>query len=395
MEAKDFAKPNKLCFAEDNNAWRPISTAHASILVPFGGHTHVSYVSSKNPGATAISLQEYTASRYGFQYLPSGGEWWINLPLAGSSAADVCYVVIDCGSPESAKILWDQLMIQGGAVDVVRWGGALLAAGTNWNDLVSDEQAVAARVRAAIVGRDGSQAANSRNQPVEARATTPGAASVAASLVGLLANSRSMVFSSGNDWRLLSGVDNPSNSSLIAALSVDMRKSGYEASLRGRRFVVTSEGGAITVSNGFTATAPRMTIEAGATNELIIRKIKLACLLAGTTNLQYRIVLDPDARYSSGGTSVTLGARTNMNGGSSATAGFTAHYGGITATATDADEREIDYGTIVNVTGNQVVLEYEDGLIVPASGTLLIYLMDAGGVGTIAAYVELEEANIQ
>lgn len=176
---------------------------------------------------------------------------------------------------------------------------------------------------------------------------------------------------------------------------IESRATGFWASLRGRKYVVTSEGGAITVTNGFTATTPRLTIECGATKELMVRKIKLSCLLAGTTNLQYRIVIDPDARYSSGGTAVTLGARTNMNGGDSTVAGFTAHYGAITATATDADEREIEYGTIVNVTGNSIEITFDDGLIIPASGTLLLYLMDAGGVATIAANVQLEECNVQ
>ncbi len=195
--------------------------------------------------------------------------------------------------------------------------------------------------------------------------------------------------------QVVSGLEEFVNSDVAFEGSLSGRESGFWASRKGRRFVATSEGTAITVSNGFGATAPRFTLEAGATSELIVRRIRLSCLLAGTTNLQWRAVLDPDARYSSGGTAGTVGARTNTNGGSGSTGGYTFHYGGITATATDADEREIAHGTIVNVTGNERLIEFQDGLIVGASGTLLLYLYDAGAVGTITVDIEFEECNVQ
>lgn len=246
------------------------------------------------------------------------------------------------------------------------------------------------KVAAAAIGRD---TTDNTMRLIESRQST---SALVTTLYRLLVDGIQRSFNLRTSaYEIVGGVDTIVGSLITAPLTAEIRSTGYVSAFQGRRFVVTSEGGAITVTNGFTATTPRLTIENGATNELIIRKIKLSCLLAGTTNLQYRIVIDPDARYSSGGTAVTLGARTNMNGGSATNAGFTAHYGAITATATDSDEREIEYGTIVNVTGNGVELDFADGLIVPASGTLLLYLMDAGAVATVAANVVLEEANIQ
>jgi len=247
-----------------------------------------------------------------------------------------------------------------------------------------------ARVSSALFGRDTS---DNTMRAIEARGSSN---SEATSVYRLLTSSLTRgfdplaaVFDAVQSLREVSGTAGG------ALAMLDQRASGYWSCRQGRRFMVTSEGTAITVSNGFTATTPRMTIEAGATNEALVRRAEFTCLVAGTTNLQVRIVLDPDSRYSSGGTAVTLGARTNLNGASANNASFTAHYGAITATATDADEREIYYGTIVNATGNRLVLEWEDGLIIPASGTLLIYLMDAGAAGTIAANVTLEDVNVQ
>lgn len=245
---------------------------------------------------------------------------------------------------------------------------------------------------AGMFGRDTSD--NTMRAP-EVR--TPGAAqSQATTIYRLSTDSVLRAYDAGQSAAMIqlsaSAEANNANGFLLTAHG---RESGFYTCQRGRRFRVTTEGAAVTVTNGFVATTPRFTLEAGATSELIIRRIKFKCLVAGTTNLQYRIILDPDARYSSGGTTGTVGARVNMNGGSSATVGFTFHYGAITATAADADEREVEYGTIVNVTGEGEEPYLGDGLVVPASGTLLIYLMDAGAVGTVTVLIEGEEVNFQ
>jgi hypothetical protein len=191
------------------------------------------------------------------------------------------------------------------------------------------------------------------------------------------------------------GGDRETSGGFNAVVVSEQRANGYFSSIRARRFVATTEGATVTASNGFTATAPRFTLEAGATNELIVRSIDVCVLAAGTTNMQVRVVIDPDARYSSGGTSGTVGARTNMNVGSAATGSYTFHYGGITATATDADEREIYYGTITNAVGGRLTIPFDDGLIIGASGTLLVYVIDAGATGTASINMVLEDANVQ
>lgn len=185
-----------------------------------------------------------------------------------------------------------------------------------------------------------------------------------------------------------------SGTSGASMLVAESRASAFYACRTGRRFAVTTEGTAVTATNGFTATTPRMTIECGATLAVILRRIDVSVLAVGTTNMQIRVVIDSAARYSSGGTAVTLGSRTNMNIAGSTSTTFTAHYGAITATATTGTQREIHYGVIQNIVGGRYIIEFEDGLIGGLSGTILIYIMDAGGTGTAAINAYLEEASV-
>jgi hypothetical protein len=405
-----------------------------------GGSTGILYSLDASPGTLTYSPDQIQGpadtnpkaakSSNAIALLTYPGIWYFFAAVVGSSAAKENYCFLPC-PPEAMKLL---LELQGkvvgvGDVNVTHWGGTAVTAASNfdsdadvtktkvgptinsrlaaystgdadWVKLstyspsgITGEGHGAqywARVASALFGRD---TGDSTMRAIEARGALT---AQARTLYRLLTDSIARYYDVIQDTYIgQAGLEETSGLGAGFPAAMVARESQYFSSRRGRRFAVTSEGTAITVSNGFTATAPRMTIEAGATSELIIRKITLSVLVAGTTNLQVRIVLDPDARYSSGGTAVTLGARTNLNGGNSTAADFTAHYGAITATATDADEREVFYGTIVNVTGNERIIEWEDGLIVPASGTLLIYLMDAGAAGTIAANVNLEEANVQ
>ncbi len=429
MDSCQLGAPNKYCFEESNTAWRSITVKHPSVLAPLiGAATPPTYYAHpcRPAGAGAVAQSEALPSYGGFCYLPTPGEWYLQFPLAGSAAGQVCIVAYDVGSPEGANALLKLLAVQkvilatvGGTTLDIRNADAEADFAKTLNGILSNARLagfdsdaddwfrlssrlignIAGLGVAAWRGPLGNAAAFGRDtgdntmRPIESRAAVTGQVPGLYRLLADIVN-RNYDLLQGT-YQVRPGIEELASSGATMPMGLMGRESAYASSRRERRFVATSEGAAITVSNGFTATAPRFTLEAGATNELILRKIRMSCLLAGTTNLQWRLVLDPDARYSSGGTAGTVGARTNMNGGSSAAGGYTFHYGSITATATDADEREIAHGTIVNVTGNERIVEFQDGLIVPASGTLLLYLFDAGAVGTVAVDMEFEEANIQ
>lgn len=347
------------------------------------------------PTADRITETSLYPGLSGLGYFSHPGRWWFYFVQSGSSAVQECYIIQPVTDPLSAKIFMDLAAQAMQAVDLRKWGAAAVAAATGVGTQTVDEAAKGPLVRAQVAGLDTSVAAGSQSQVIQARTTLAGGTLVL-TLYRLLVDAMLRGYDENNSTASVIQVGEE-----IAAtgrgpmLTEHARGSAYYQSRRGRKFRVTDEGASVTASNGFTATAPRFTLEAGGTKELIIRKIRVSCLAAGTTNLRARVILDPDARYSSGGTSGTVGARNNENGGSSATGGYTFHYGGITATATDADEREMGTECIVNVTGNYVEFLFEDGLIVPASGTLLIYVYDAGATGTAHITIEGEEADVQ
>lgn len=408
------------------NKWQSVPVyTKCALLQPIGYNNESIYVAEADPTADDVTQGQYRKVRNGVVILFGPEERWVYIDDAQGPATPLRFMKYELGDNPD---LLAQFIAAGGNLPIGGSGGAADTAnadtnadftktligllsnariaafkasgGGDWVTVSTEAPSVMTgeghatqnwiRAAAALFGRDTS---DNSMRSIEARGSS---ANQSASVYRLLVDTclRAAEINVGG-YDPLSALREITGVAGSALAVLEQRDRGYWPSRQGRRFVATSEGTAITVSNGFTATAPRMTIEAGATNELILHRIEAYVLVAGTTNLQIRVVIDPDARYSSGGTAGTVGARTNKNGGSSNAGSYTFHYGGITATATDADEREIHYGTIVNVTGNKVTIDFEDDCIIPASGTALIYLMDAGAVGTVALNVTLEDANIQ
>lgn len=188
----------------------------------------------------------------------------------------------------------------------------------------------------------------------------------------------------------------------IAAGTLQMRHAGYWAGLRDRKFNLCSPGDNVfqSVAGAYGPTTPSILLVAPSTNEWMIGKITLSPLTAITAvTLKVRIVVDPDNRYSSGGASVipTGGFKSTNRGGSGTLTPTQARVNdGVAAAivATAADNDEIEYGDFV-FTDNEtpLTLDFESGLIVPPSGTLMILVWNGSINGTWN--VELESANVQ
>ncbi len=396
--ALEFARPNKLCFREDNSAWKPIPVAHASILIPFNAHSHVSYISPHKPSSDALTLREYAPSRAGFQFLPAAGEWWINLPLAGSTAADVCYIVYDCGSEEAGRVLWDQITasVAANAIDLVRFGGVAVGGGLPLNSTTAqDERLIAALVRAGLTGVDSGQAAGAMNRAIEAR--TPAAfAGGVTSLYSLLVSAVSFGFDTiAGALGLNQCVRELVTASSTHQVMVEGRKAGFHSSLRGRRFTVKSPNatGVASVVGAFVATTPTYLIVNGATNEMIVRRIKSTCSnLNAATKRQMLIKTDTADRFSAGGTTRTP---VTMNNGNVVAASQARSLEAPTATAEGGGTRDVDVIGGKLAAGEPMTYEPEDGLVVAAGGSLLVYNLSGGAATTEDVVIEYEDGNVQ
>lgn len=238
--------------------------------------------------------------------------------------------------------------------------GSITAIGTtgDFDSAAEDETQETQLVRAALSGLDTSQSASSRNLPIRAIEEEDG--SVPAFLVG-----------------------------------IDGRESGFHASRLGRRFNVTTPAGtAVTGTTSFTATSPQILVQAGATNDLILRNLTIWIeTAAGDDPVRIHIVIDPDARYSSGGTSRTAA---NMNT-ADATAFSAAQVrdGGITATATDGDERDVLEAIMTNSIGTGLSIDFKDGIIIAAGDTVLVYVEGATTAPDFTYSLEAEDVNAQ
>lgn len=218
---------------------------------------------------------------------------------------------------------------------------------------------------------------------------------VATTLIGLLVNSRLSVADSGSlAWFLSAGSRETTNSETAFAGIVEGRESGYHSSNRGRRFIATSQtaGAELTAQAAFVATTPTLMLRqaAGATETEVIRSIRIGSGAATPAVIKVVVMLDPDDRFSAGGTAVVP---QNPNEGSAAASGITSFLENPTATAADADERIIFNGQFVGGDGASLTLNFKDELILAGVGSLLIYVFDAASAAapTIDHNEEWEE----
>lgn len=81
---------NRKCFVEHADLWREIVIEVPTLLVPVTGAPIVRV--RRAPGDTrTIAKGEHWPDRNGYVWLPEPGCWYLNLPLAGQSAARVCF----------------------------------------------------------------------------------------------------------------------------------------------------------------------------------------------------------------------------------------------------------------------------------------------------------------
>lgn len=193
------------------------------------------------------------------------------------------------------------------------------------------------------------------------------------------------------------------NASLTQAFSgvVEGRGGQFLKSLRGRAFRVGSDRALVQGIAAFVATTPDVLIVPAATNEWVLKKLRV-WTLTQTGTVRVRVVYDPDNRFSAGGTTRTP---VNRNLGSAATDTPTRCLDGgpvgaatpITATAEDADERGGPGDKFITAAFGEAVFERDDGDIVSPAGSTLLYVNDnAGAVApTFGWEAEYELADVQ
>lgn len=388
----NWGRPNQRCFTENNSTWQKFQTKNAAVIRDASGNGHVFRITSDDPGGNDINENAFWPSRNGVVIVPGAGEWFINIPLAGSSPATVCFVVTEI-DPASA---WALMALTGMTqpVDVVRWGGVVVTSASNFDSTAVSEQASVPQVRGSVTARDSSQTAGSQNVPIEARALTAGGLG---GIEGLLTISAIRV----NDpiqgsFLSVGGLEEIINGGVDALNVQEIRKSGYQSSRRGRRFSVTGASFAtIAGTTALTVTIPQFLMTLGATNEVILRRAIFTISTPGTaTSSCVLIKTDTTNRFSSGGTART--AQT-LNGGNviATTVSCVDGAAAITATAEGGGTRQIwqEFGGIL--AGSRIAFEPEDGLVIPSSGSLLAYFLNATAGANWTYYFEFEDVNVQ
>lgn len=415
-----------------------------ALEVPKG---HVAIVRSveTTPGTltyNAEGLQDPTAtnpraiqSTDGVALILGDGTWTLCSAVTGSSAVKETYLIYWLQNLAEAQAL---LSLLGSTAlskfDLLRWGGVAVAAARNTDaeadvaealisPLVKAQLAAHAisandgrRVRmgthsaakdeglenflltvAALFGQDTSVSAGGRSVPVEARASV---SNLTTTLYRLLTDSLGRGFepqaSSLDPVHMLREISTAAGGALSM---LQQRASGYWASLRGRRYKSkTLDLTGVAARTTLSLTEPLFILVAGATKELIIRRVKLSLRVRTTgTSLELLVKTDTADRYTSGGTSR---AAETLNPGNAVATGLAQSRestGGsvIVATAEGGGTRGAGHACGQPTSGGVAVIEYEDGLIVPAGGSLLVYGVTATTAETVDVEIEFEEANVQ
>jgi len=257
-----------------------------------------------------------------------------------------------------------------------RWFGATPSTVSG----IATNAVFSAYVNALTVGIDNTAAAVLR--PVEAR-NFDSIGDVAASLVGLLTNSRISIFNvtGSGDWHYVQGTRAESVSSAPAENSCgsyvyQARASGFAAARRGKRFYTCNPviGTPLTCQLAYVATTPSLVIRVNVeTIRAIIRSLKLRIANTPGAIVNYAITLDTTDLYvAASGTPVTP-SNTNEE---SATAAAALYY--ENPTTTGAGARIIDQGVIANVATTEKVIQFEDSLLMGiTAATLSVYLWAA------------------
>lgn len=121
MDASELGQVNKICLLESASVWYPIAVKHPSVLKAVSGTPTLRYASTR-PGADDITAGRYYPGKNGACLFLAPGIWYLNIPLAATSAAIVCFYIYDCGSPENAQAMFTQLSL-GADVNLTKIGG--------------------------------------------------------------------------------------------------------------------------------------------------------------------------------------------------------------------------------------------------------------------------------
>lgn len=172
----------------------------------------------------------------------------------------------------------------------------------------------------------------------------------------------------------------------------EYRQSGYFASNAGKRFNVTLPAETqVAGTTGFTATIPQILLQAGASDRLILRSLTITIeTIAGADPIRIHGVIDPDARYSSGGTSRTP-SNVNTASGTSSTAAQVRD-GAITATTVSGNERDVFEQVISNSIGSAATFVFDDSVIIGPGDTLLVYVQGGMTAPSFVYMYEFEDA---
>ncbi len=421
--------PNK--YQKRWGEWHCHKVNEASYVKSVEAAPAVGYIlnGAQPPNEDRIEDYEFFPIKNGFGVMPYPGTWWIYWVQPSSAAGSEQYVLKPAVNLRGLELLLAIESFPQG-FDLIKWGGTLLSAAqagsadanfakalvaglvntrpslysagaADWvihkgeaasasaGRLASDW--VGAYQLASLHGRD---TGDGSMRPIEARGS---ALAVATNLYRLLVDAQPRLYdwASTNLHTQMGGRDSAADN-FDHAIVQQGRESGYHSSIRGRRFLISGEGVAQALTSGFTATIPQVIVVPGAALDFVVRKITASMsIVAGTPPALMRVVLDTANRYSSGGTSRTP---FNMNGGSAAAAAFTQVKDGaaaITATAAGGGTREMGTQVLKTLVGEPYVREYEDGLIVPSSGSLLLYFYAGDTAGRVHWEIEGEEVNVQ
>lgn len=215
-------------------------------------------------------------------------------------------------------------------------------------------------------------------------------ANFAGAIFGLLANTRPGILDERTAaYARLEGVSAPGTSGNEAGLfAYAPRQDAFPASRRGRRFYTTHQtlGTFITGQTSIANTTPTFLLrQSGATVRAILRSITLTQMgtVAGGT-IFIAVVLDTADRFSAGGVAITP---QNVSGDSATASAITSFLTNPTATAAGAGTRVIVQTGAPATLGTITQILFNDGVIVPTTGALLVYTQ-AGTTGPSWGFVE-------
>jgi len=386
-----MAQPNRYCWLESASNWYKVTVRQPSLIVSTGTTGTVVYAFGPTMpiDQDRTNLETYPM-RNGFGFFFAPGDWWVNIQLAGSVAVPQCFVVKSIRENEAAELMGLLGNAVTDPVDLEKWAGIQLGAVGAVGNQTGNEQTIGGLVRAQLVALDASLAATNQSQAVAARGST---GTQLGTLERLLVDSALRTWDTiGGSWTIIGGA--PIESNIDALLQYEARRSGYYASRQGRRYTVKSTGiTGVAAGTALTVTAPTFLLVAGATNELIIRRIIVSLPLIGTsTTFRALVKTDTADRFSAGGTTRTPATMNNGNVVATTAARFLE---APTATAEGGGTRDIAARTGQITSGSEIDIEFEDGLILAAGGSLLLYAITATAGATVDYLIEYEDANVQ